>query len=222
MSYFDIDALDAKRVYKLLASTVVPRPIAWTVTKDACGRVNAAPFSFFNYFDGVPPVICIGMRNGAEGEKDSLANIRETGDFVVNLVTTELIDAMNVTAVPFPRGTEELHEASLHTVACRKIDLPRIAESPVALECKLWQVVDLGPANHLVIAHVLAVHVDDDAVVDADKCYIDGSKLHMVGRMQSPGWYARTDDRFQLKEMSFGQWEEKKSAARALNDKSRS
>lgn len=206
MSYFDIDSLDAKRVYKLLASTIVPRPIAWTVSRDLNGGLNAAPFSFFNFFSGMPPVIGIGMGDRAGKPKDTLGNIQATNDFVVNLVSFELMQEMNTTAVPFPPGTDELKQAGLVTAPCTKVDLPRLAHSPVSLECRLWKVVDIDATNHLVLAHVLAVHVADEAVTDAEKCYIDGSRLDLVGRMQSPGWYARTNDRFLLKQMSLEQW----------------
>jgi flavin reductase (DIM6/NTAB) family NADH-FMN oxidoreductase RutF len=206
MSYFDIDALDAKLVYKLLASVVVPRPIAWTISKDAAGGINCAPFSFFNFFSGMPPVIGIGMGDRAGRPKDTLGNIRATRDFVVNLVTTSLIDAMNTTAVPFPPGVDELGRAGLKTAPCTKVDLPRLADSPVALECRLRQVVDVDATNHIVLAEVLAVHVTDEAVTNAERCYIDGNALHLVGRMQSPGWYTKTDDRFLLKQLSLEQW----------------
>ena len=206
MTFFDVAALDEQQAYKLMTSVVVPRPIAWTVTKDAGGCVNAAPFSLFNFFSGSPPVVCIGMGSRGAGPKDSLANIVATKDFVINLVTDALLDAMNTTAVPFPAGCNELEMAGIATLPGNQVAVPRIAESPVALECRLWKVLELDAKNSLVMAHVLAVHVDDAAVVNATKCYIDGSKLHAVGRMQSPGWYTRTHDRFSLPQMSVEQW----------------
>lgn len=206
MEYFDIEQLDASSIYKLLASTIVPRPIALTVTKSANGALNAAPFSLFNFFSGVPPIICLGMGDHASRLKDSYSNILETGDFVVSLVNAELLPAMNVTAVAFPADVSEIEEANLPLTPCRKVDVPRIATSPVSLECRKWKTIDLDHRNHLLIAHVLAVHVTTAAVENAEKCYIDGSALHLLGRMQSPGWYTHTEDRFHLRTPTFQEW----------------
>src|SRR5687768_3897784 len=131
--YFDMSELDRKRSYKLLASTVVPRPIAWVVTVGEDGCPNAAPFSFFNFFSGFPPVICVGMGLHRGTPKDSLVNIRSRGEFVINLVSEELAQQMNTTAVPFPAGVNELEKAGLDTVPATKVQLPRIERSPVAL-----------------------------------------------------------------------------------------
>src|SRR6185295_18468630 len=119
--YFDVSALDAARSYKLLTATVVPRPIAWVVSADAQGRVNAAPFSFFNCFGGHPPVICVGVGNRGGGPKDTLANI----------VPEALADAMNITATDFPAGHDELQITGLATAPSRQVGVPRIADSPV-------------------------------------------------------------------------------------------
>ena len=143
---FDFAEINAKDRYKLLVSTVTPRPIAWVVTQSLCGQVNAAPFSFFNALAGDPPVVGIGMGSRAPGHpKDSRLNIEETRQFVVNLVSEENAKAMNVTAIEFDYGVNELVQAGLTTVPSTHVKPPRIAESPVALECELLQVVDLGP-----------------------------------------------------------------------------
>lgn len=205
--YFDIDELDLPRSYKLLASTVVPRPIAWVVSADESGRPNAAPFSFFNFFSGFPPVVCIGMGQRDGGPKDSLANLRRSGEFVINLVSEELAVQMNTTAVPFPPGVNELEMAGLGTVPATKVKLPRIANSPVALECVLRQVVSIDASSTLVIGRVVGVHVIDEAVLDAQRCYIDTPKLGLIGRMESPGWYSRTQDRFKMRQLGVGEWE---------------
>src|ERR1700689_5718142 len=109
---FDFANVSAKDCYKLLFSTVTPRPIAWVVSMDAKGAVNAAPFSFFNAFAGDPPVVGIGIgSHNPRQPKDSRANIRETGQFVVNLVSEENANAMVVTAIDFERGVNELEQA---------------------------------------------------------------------------------------------------------------
>lgn len=203
---FDIDQLDPARSYKLLTATVVPRPIAWMVSADAAGLLNAAPYSFFNCFGGHPPVVGIGLGRHKRGPKDTLANIQARGEFVVNLVSEALAPAMNTTAVDFPADWNELEQAGLATVPSHVVSVPRIADSPVALECRLWQVIALPPSSTLVLAQVVAVHITDDAVLDAERCHVDSARLQLVGRMQSPGGYTRTADGFQLRQQGFEQW----------------
>lgn len=205
--YYDTAALDWKRSYKLLASTVVPRPIAWVVTVDEHGSTNAAPFSFFNYFSGYPPVVCLGMTDRDSGPPDSFVNLQRSGEFVINLVPEALAEAMNVTAIELPPGCSELEAASLRTLPSRLVKVPRIEASPVALECRLAQVLDvLEGRGRLVVAHVLAIHIDDDAMLDAQKCYVDTARLQLIGRMESPGSYVRTTDRFSMRTPSAAEW----------------
>lgn len=210
--YFDIDALDLKRSYKLLASTVVPRPIAWVVTVDESGRANAAPFSFFNFFSGHPPTVCLGIGEADGVAKDSLHHIRQNGEFVINLVSEELAQAMNLSATPFARGVSEIELLGLETLPSTKVAVPRIARSPVALECELAQTVPLATSGSIVIAHVRAVHIKDEAVINAERCYIDTPKLDLIGRMESPGWYTRTHDRFKMRQLSVAEWEARQQA----------
>jgi flavin reductase (DIM6/NTAB) family NADH-FMN oxidoreductase RutF len=209
--YFDIEKLDGPLSYKLLTATVVPRPIAWVVSADAQGTVNAAPYSFFNFFGGFPPVVCIGIGRshgrGRPERKDTLANIQAGGDFVVNLVPEELVQAMNITATDFPPAWSELEAAGLETMPSEKVKPPRIARSPVAIECRLRQVLEIDTTGHLVLGHVVAVHVRDEAVVNAERCYIDSAKLNLVGRMQSPSGYIHTADTFKLVQMDFATWQ---------------
>ncbi|HEY0419918.1 MAG TPA: flavin reductase family protein, partial [Acetobacteraceae bacterium] len=128
---FDFETLAAQDRYKLLVATVVPRPIAWVVTQDLAGRLNAAPFSFFNVFANDPPVLVIGIGGRRPGDaKDTGANIRETGQFVVNLVDQANAEAMNATAIDFPPDVDELRQAGLATLPSTKVAPPRIAESP--------------------------------------------------------------------------------------------
>lgn len=203
---FDIAALDNRRSYKLVTATIVPRPIAWVVTLDPQGRCNAAPFSFFNCFGGHPPVVALGIGQRQRADKDTLAHIRARGEFVINLVPESLVEAMNETATDFPPGTDELQIAGLATAPSAKVAVPRIADSPVALECRLRQVLEVDGTGHMVIGEVLAVQVADAAVLDADKCYIDTARLQLVGRMQSPGGYVRTRDSFKLKQLDHAEW----------------
>ena len=211
---FDFQELPPRECYKLLVSTVTPRPIAWVVSQDTGGNLNAAPFSFFNAFSGDPPVVGIGVGSHKPPEpKDTRANICETGEFVVNLVSEETAAAMNITAIEFNRGINELGKTKLTTLPSSRVKPPRIVESPVALECKLIQIVELGPNNGLVLGRVVAMHVRDDAVIDAAKNYINTPKLHLIGRMHGASWYVRTTDLFEMPRISLEKWKEEESAS---------
>lgn len=204
---FDFATLPGRDRYKLLVSTVVPRPVAWVVSQDPEGRLNAAPFSFFNVFGEEPPVLVIGIGGRPPGgAKDTAANIRSTGEFVVNLVSEETAPAMNVTAIEFGPEVDELAEAGLATLPSEKVKPPRIAGSPVSFECERLQLLDLHADRVLVLGRILAMHVRDDAVLDAAKCYIDTPRLGLVGRMHGRGWYARTTDRFEMPRIAERDW----------------
>ncbi|BBZ56000.1 flavin reductase family protein [Mycolicibacterium phocaicum] len=186
---FDIDAMDVKPRYNLLSSLIVPRPIAWVTTVDAAGRVNAAPFSFFNLMSGTPPVVVLGIGNRDGAPKDTARNIAATGEFVINLVTAELLDAMNITAIDFDAGVDEIGEAGLETVASHAVAPPRIAASPVALECNFTQTVPLGQGRNMVVGAVSYAHVRDDVVIEEHRGHVDASRLDVVARMHGGGWY---------------------------------
>ena len=146
---------------------VAPRPIGWISAVDAQGRVNLAPYSFFNAVSADPHMVMFS----SEGEKDALAFARETGEFVCNLATWDLREAMNKTSAPLPRGTSEFPHAGLTPAPCRIVKAPRVAESPVALECKLVQIVPLTATDgrttyHMAIGEVVGVHIDERYLVD--------------------------------------------------------
>ena len=146
---------------------VAPRPIGWISAVDAQGRVNLAPYSFFNAVSADPHMVMFS----SEGEKDALAFARETGEFVCNLATWDLREAMNKTSAPLPRGTSEFPHAGLTPAPCRIVKAPRVAESPVALECKLVQIVPLTGTDgrttyHMAIGEVVGVHIDERYLVD--------------------------------------------------------
>jgi flavin reductase (DIM6/NTAB) family NADH-FMN oxidoreductase RutF len=209
---FDFETLDPQNCYKLVVSSVVPRPIAWVVTQDEQGLVNAAPYSFFNAFSDNPVVIGFGAGPKAPGSlKDTAANIRATGEFVVNLVPESAIQGMNVTAIDFEHGVDEIAEAGLTKAPSAKIKPPRIAESPVALECVTFQLIPAG-RHTIVLGRVVAVHIQDDCVLDPVKCYVDTPKLGLVGRMHGRGWYTRTTDRFEVPRLTVADWEAQKAA----------
>ncbi len=204
---FDFAKLSARDRYKLLVATVVPRPIAWVVTQDPQGVLNAAPYSFFNVFSGDPPVVVIGIGGREPGDaKDTGGNIRRNQQFVVNLVGQANAEAMNVTAIDFPPEVDEIAQAGLHTLPSLHVAPPRIAESPVAMECERLATLEIGSDRALVLGRVLAMHVADEAVLDAARCYIDTPKLELIGRMHGAGWYARTTDLFEMPRIKVDEW----------------
>jgi flavin reductase (DIM6/NTAB) family NADH-FMN oxidoreductase RutF len=208
--FFDFETLPTADRYKLVVSTIVPRPIAWVVTQDSSGVVNAAPYSFFNAFSDDPVVIGIGCGPTPAGKaKDTLANIKALGQFVVCLVPQSHLPQMNITATDFGPEVDELEEAKLTKIPSSKIKVPRIGESPVALECETFQLIPVGH-HTIVLGKVLAMHVRDDAVMDEAKRYIDTPKLDLVGRMHGRGWYTRTTDRIEVPRITLAEWEAKK------------
>jgi flavin reductase (DIM6/NTAB) family NADH-FMN oxidoreductase RutF len=201
---FDLGSMAKAEVYKVLAGVILPRPIAWVVSKDAEGRVNAAPFSFFNIVSSDPPVVAISFSAAPDrAGKDSLANIRARGEFVVNLVPEELAEAMNVTATNAPRGMDETQLAGLELAASTAVDVPRIAGSPVALECRLWQVIDPGGSSTIVLAKIVYAHVRRSAFEDVARLHIDPAKMRLIGRMHGGGGYCTTRDVFTIERKSW-------------------
>jgi flavin reductase (DIM6/NTAB) family NADH-FMN oxidoreductase RutF len=196
---YDLETAPPGTGYKLLASTVTPRPIAWVSTRSRDGVVNAAPFSFFNVMGGDPPTLALGIaKRSGGGYKDTAQNIVDTGEFVVNLVTDALAAAMNLTAVDAPPDVNELELAGLETAPSAHIAAPRIAASPVSFECVTLQVVSTGPSQAIVIGRVVAVHVADAFVLDAARAHIDTPALHLIARMHGGGWYARNPEMFEM------------------------
>jgi flavin reductase (DIM6/NTAB) family NADH-FMN oxidoreductase RutF len=203
-AHFDLDAMSKSDGYKLLASVILPRPIAWVVSRDAEGGVNAAPFSFFNILSSDPPLVAIGFSGASDREgKDTLANIRARKDFVVNLVPEELAEAMNVTATNVPRGMDETVLAGLDLAGCAVVDVPRIAGSPVALECRLFEVIEPGGSGTIVLAKIVYAHVRVSAFEDLEQLHIDPAKMRLIGRMHGGGGYCTTRDVFTIERKSW-------------------
>jgi flavin reductase (DIM6/NTAB) family NADH-FMN oxidoreductase RutF len=209
--HFDLAKMPAQDGYKLLISTVVPRPIALATTVDNTGRVNAAPFSFFNAVSSDPPVVVLGINGtGPEGSgtgyKDTENNIRETGEFVVNLVDEALAERMNICAVDFPTEIGELEIADLTAVPSAEVKPPRIAEAPVSFECKRITGLSLGGNSTLEVGRVIHIHIRDD-LMDMKKFYVKTEQARLIGRMHGRGWYARTSDLFLMDRMSVAEWQ---------------
>jgi flavin reductase (DIM6/NTAB) family NADH-FMN oxidoreductase RutF len=198
--HFNMKNLEPRNCYKLLTGVIVPRPIALVTTLDLEGRVNAAPFSFFNAIGSDPPIVALGPGKS----KHTFHNIRTTQEFVVNLVSEEIMEAMNTTATDFPEGVNELEMAGLNIAPSRQIKAPRILESPVNLECRVDTILEIGN-NRVVIAEVLEIHIADQ-FVDAEKFYVDSPGLQLIGRMGGLGGYTRTRDAFQIPRVSYAEW----------------
>lgn len=182
--------------YKLLIGSIVPRPIGFISTISAEGGYNVAPFSFFNAICGEPPVVCFACGNRTP-PKDSLANVRATGEFVVNIVSEEIAEKMNACSGDYPAGVDEFAISGLTPVKSDLIRAPRVLESHVNMECKVMQIIEVSTlprGGSLVIGEVVRFHVDDSIV---DNFRIDPEKLKAVGRMGGDG-YSRTRDRFEM------------------------
>jgi flavin reductase (DIM6/NTAB) family NADH-FMN oxidoreductase RutF len=179
---YDPEVVDQSAIYRLLTGVVVPRPIGWASTVNAAGITNLAPFSFFTVVCVVPPMVSLTIARNPDGtEKHTLSNIRQTQQFCINVVTApvwkQMVDSANV----FPEDESEFNKTGLTEMPAVKIKVPRVAEVPIHLECKLNQVIELGPNRHpLVIGEVVYFHVDPTCM--ANGC-IDMRKLAPIGRL---------------------------------------
>jgi flavin reductase (DIM6/NTAB) family NADH-FMN oxidoreductase RutF len=202
---FDLAELSAPECYKLLGGLIVPRPIALVTTQSAEGRINAAPFSFFNVFAEEPPLIVLGFGISAKGgAKDTAVNIRDTGAFVVNLVDEPVAEAMNVCAIDFPPEINEIEVAGLELAPSHKVAPPRISQAPVNLECRRYITLQPARERYLVLGEVVMVHVRD-GLVDPATLRIDRDAYAPIGRLLGGG-YVRTRDRFEMRRLTYQQW----------------
>ncbi len=192
-------------LYGIILNSVAPRPIAWVSTLSAAGQPNLAPFSFFNAVCIDPPLLAFapGLRqpklsNSPNGEpKDTLRNVRETKEFVVNVVTFDLLRPMNVTSGEYDSSINEFELAKVTPAPSKLVRPARVAESPVSFECKLHQILDFSPAptsSSLVIGEVVSIHIDDAHIKNGK---LDRNSLDLIGRMGGIQ-YTRTTDRIEL------------------------
>lgn len=188
--------VDPATCYKILVNVIIPRPIAFVSTVSTGGVYNVAPFSFFNAFCGDPPIVGFAPNNNPP--KDTLVNARDTGEFVVNIVTEEIAEQMNLTAKRYPPEVNEFEIAKLTAAPSQIVRAPRVLESPVNLECKVKQIIEISnrpDGNSLVLGEVVCFHVDD-SVIDS-RYRIDSEKLHVIGRLGGTA-YAKTRDRLHM------------------------
>ena len=201
--FIDVAERSPIDVYGYLVGIVTPRPIGWVSTVDREGRVNLAPFSFFNVFGANPPVVVFSPTLRRDGtRKDTLLNVEATGEFVLNAAVESLAEAVNLTSAELPPGRSEADLAGLSLVPSVKVAPPRVSDSPAHLECKLLQIVAIGDgpmAANLVIGEVVAIHIDDAVIGDDGR--VDPRKLKTIARLGGD-WYCRTSDLFALKRPS--------------------
>jgi flavin reductase (DIM6/NTAB) family NADH-FMN oxidoreductase RutF len=202
----DINALPPADQYKLLSSTIVPRPIALVSTWSEKGGDNAAPFSFFNVMGENPPVLVLGLeaKRGSGSLKDTTINIRDNGQYVVHMVDEALAQAMNICAVDFPSGESETSHAGLELVESSLVKPKRIVAAPVAFECERIALLQISPGRNIALGKVVMMHVRD-GLLDPVTHYIDPEKYHPIGRMFGR-LYTRTRDHFEMGVPSHADW----------------
>lgn len=195
----DINSID---LYKILVSTVMPRPIAWISTTSKEGIDNLAPFSFFTVASVKPPILCFAPAlksvDGIPTEKDTLRNIRETGEFVVNIVSRSLVEKMNQTSFDYPPSESEFDAVGLTRAPACMVRAKRVAESLVNYECKLFQIIDFGKevqSGSLILGEIVMTHLSERIFKNGK---VDMAELNPVGRLGGL-WYCGIEDRFELK-----------------------
>lgn len=195
----DPQATDAVNVYKLMIGSIVPRPIAFVSTISPDGILNLAPFSFFTGVSANPPIICFCpmRRQWTDQRKDTLRNIMMTREFVVNVVSEEFAEQMNITAAEFPPEVDEFEASGLTPIPSDLVKPPRVSESHVHMECRLYLAIEIGAlplGGNVILGEILRFHVDDRY---ADNFKIDPDKLRAIGRMGGAS-YTRTRERFDM------------------------
>lgn len=209
---FDMEKTPPRQIYNLLIGLVAPRPIALVTSMNEHGVLNAAPFSSYNYLCTDPPIIGMGVMDRPAEKfvpKDTARNIRRTGEFVVNVVTEDLAQKMNITATDFPSEVNELEMAGLTTTPSQHVKVPRIAEAHAALECKEYMTLEIG-RSRIVLGRVVAMYIEDE-FVDPVGPYIRAEELHAIGRMNGLGSYVKTRDAFlTVPRISYEEWKQGK------------
>ncbi|WP_108658466.1 flavin reductase family protein [Acuticoccus kandeliae] len=197
MAVFDCDALTPQERYKMLCAAVIPRPVAWITTVDGEGRVNAAPYSFFNVFGQTPPLVIIGIDLREDGtKKDTVVNARSAGAFTVNLADSALAPQMVATAAAFPPGMSEPEAIGLALAPGTRIDVPRVADAPIALECALYDIMEVGPSRSLLMGDVKAI-VARDGLFDPQTKRLTVPHWDPVARLYATS-YARLGEAYEL------------------------
>ena len=202
---FDFRTLSARDRYKLMIGSVVPRPIALVTTVDLEGRVNAAPFSFFNCLSADPPILALGVENHPDmAFKDTAHNIRLTEVFTVNIVSHTIAAAMHICAIKFPPGTDELAAAGLTARPGTMIAAPWIAEAPAAFECRRYVTVEVGRSRQIIMGEIVFAHYQT-GVVDPANLHVDPARLDAIARLGGDTC-STIRDRFDMPTLSMETW----------------
>jgi flavin reductase (DIM6/NTAB) family NADH-FMN oxidoreductase RutF len=210
---FDLQSMKPMDRYELLLGSILPRPIAIVTTLSERGALNAAPYSLLNVVSHDPPVIMIAILPHPEGRlKDTAANIYATREFVANLVPRAMAEAMNITNIDAPEGTNELVLAGLRATPSVTVKPPRIADSPIAFECRLLTALSFNSHQAVMFGEVVAAFVSDELVLDAARGIVDTPKLDLFGAMHAARWYCAATDRFEMVRPTWAQWIEEGKA----------
>lgn len=181
--------------YNPFKAIVSPRPIGWISTISKDGKPNLAPYSFFNAISETPPMVAFSSSPGENGEKDSLINARETGEFIVNIVSKKQMQAMSDTSAALDHGVSEFDFAGLHPTGANLVKAPMVKDAPCHLECQLWDIITLPQANnHLVIGTVIGIHIDDQIITDGKVDVLKFNPIARLGYMD----YSSVEDLFPI------------------------
>jgi flavin reductase (DIM6/NTAB) family NADH-FMN oxidoreductase RutF len=204
---FDIHAMHPTDRYELLTGTILPRPITIVTTLSVDGALNAAPYSLFNVVSHDPPVLMIAILPHPEGRlKDTAVNIFATREFVVNLVPRSMAEAMNITTIDAPCGTNELTLAGLATTPSSSIKPPRIVGSPATYECRMLNALSFNSHQAVIFGEVVSGFIADEFVLDSARGVVDAPKLDLFGAMHAARWYSTIRDRFEMVRPTWAQW----------------
>jgi flavin reductase (DIM6/NTAB) family NADH-FMN oxidoreductase RutF len=210
---FDIDSMAPADRYELLLGTIVPRPIALITTLDADGRINAAPYSLFNVMGHDPAVAMVSVLAHPEARlKDTANNVLASKEFVINLVSENIAEAMNITCIDAPPGINELELAGLQTTASVKVKPPRITASPVSFECRFLTSLSFSQNQVIIAGQIVHAFVQDQLVLDRGRGRVDTPELKLIGGMHGAKWYARLSDRFEMERPTWTGWTQQDKA----------
>ena len=191
----DPKSLSSRDAYRLLVSCIVPRPIAFITSVDAKGKVNAAPYSFFNALSAAPPLLIVSAVRKKGAKKKTTENVLSKGEFVVNMVTESLVESMNLSSGDFPPEVSKVEQLGLSLLPSESVSVPRIAESPVNCECVLTKHLTLADETlDLLIGEIRRYHIDDSLIADG---VVDQKRLRSVARMGGK-YYAVIERLFEL------------------------
>jgi flavin reductase (DIM6/NTAB) family NADH-FMN oxidoreductase RutF len=180
----DPSELGAEQAYRLITGIVVPRPIAWVSTLSSLGVVNLAPFSAFTFVSPKPPMLAISVGRKAGVYKDTAHNILSTEEFVVHIADTALMSAVHDSSAEFPADVSEVEQLGLATLSCEKIEVPRIAAAPIAMECRFRQCIEFGETrSRLLVGEVVVFHIRDDLLKNGK---IETEALDPIARIAGP------------------------------------